>query len=83
MLQKCVKEENVTLEDQPLYIDVETESIRCRWCSLFKGSIEVRVINQHVKTSNSHLKHRSSLCAEETQGVDIRSYFQSSTSFNN
>ena len=75
VLGKYIKEENVTLEDQPLYKDVKTESIRCRWCSLFKGSTEARVINQHMKTSKSFLKHRSGPCAEETQGVDIRPYF--------
>jgi len=81
ILEKCMKEENIDNEDQPLYIDDENECIKCQWCSLFKGSIEVRVINQHVKTAKSHLKYRESLQSEQVQGVeDIRSYFQASSS---
>ena len=82
ILKKCHKEDSLQEDDQPLYIDAESESIKCRWCSLFKGSIEPRVINQHVKTSKTHLKHRREqlLCsgssAETTGVVDIRTYFQ-------
>ena len=54
-------------EDQPLYIDIETESIKCKWCGLFKGSIEARVINQHSRSSKAHLKERKKrLNPEET-----------------
>ena len=83
ILEKCVKEENID-KDQPLYIDDENECIKCRWCSLFKGSIEPRVINQHVKTAKSHLKYQKSIQPQQMQGVaDIRSYFQvSSSSYN-
>ena len=81
ILKKCHKEENIQEDDQPLYIDDESKSIKCHWCRLFKGSIEVRVLNQHAKTSKTHLKHQQSLCSEsseETTGVmDIRNYFQS------
>ena len=80
ILKKCHKEDSVQEDNQPLYIDAESESIKCHWCTLFKGSIEARVINQHVKTSKTHLKHRQLLCAgssqETTAGVmDIRNYF--------
>ena len=56
-------------EDQPLYIDTETESIKCKWCGLFKGSIEAeaRVINQHSRSSKANLKARKKrLNPEET-----------------
>ena len=79
ILEKCIKEESIDKEDQPLFIDDENECIKCHWCSLFKGSIEPRVINQHVKTAKSHLKHRKSLLnqSEQMQGAtDIRLYFQ-------
>ena len=77
------KKDSLEANDQPLYIDAESESIKCHWCASFKGSIEARVINQHVKTSKSHSKHRQLLCSaagssEETTGaMDIRKYFQS------
>lgn len=82
ILKKCHKEDSLEA-DQPLYIDAESESIKCHWCASFKGSIEPRVINQHVKSSKSHSKHRQLLCAsagssEESTGVvDIRKYFHS------
>ena len=81
VLKKCLKEEGIQEDDQPLYIDTETESIKCHWCTLFKGSIEARVINQHVKKSKSHLKQRQYLCSgssqDSTAGVmDIRDYFK-------
>ena len=46
------------VNEQPLYIDYERECIACRWCEKFKRSIEVRVINQHVKTATSHKQMR-------------------------
>ena len=82
ILKKCHKEDSLEA-DQLLYIEAELESIKCHWCFLFKGSIEPRVVNQHVKSSKSHSKHRHLLCAaagsnKETTGVmDIRNYFHS------
>ena len=38
VLSKCKQEEGLDETDQPLYIDEETETIKCRWCGLFKGS---------------------------------------------
>jgi len=81
ILSKCNPEDGLEKDDQPLYIDLETESVKCRWCSLFKGSIEPRVINQHVKSSKTHLKERRHhLHPEEltnpVEGVqDIRTFF--------
>jgi hypothetical protein len=65
---------------QPLYIDEPTESICCGWCSSFKGSNEVRVINQHVRHSKSHAVGRKKVTdsTDENliQGVrDIRTFF--------
>ena len=45
-----------------------------------KGPFEVRVINQHVKISKTHLKNRQMHCfgsGDEATGViDIRSYLK-------
>ena len=76
ILEKCKKEESIDKEDQPLFIDDENECIKCHWCSLFKGSIEPRVINQHVKIAKSHLKHWKSQSEQMEGATDIRSYFQ-------
>lgn len=78
-MSKCIKEDGIGEDDQPLYIDTETESIKCHWCAgLFKGSIEVRAINQHVKSSKTHLKERKNHLNPATEeGVcDIRTYFK-------
>jgi len=79
ILSKCRKENGVAEDIQPLYIDMESESIKCKWCTTFKGSIETRVINQHVKASKSHIKeHQCRLHPDNNlEGVnDIRTYFQ-------
>lgn len=83
ILMKCNKEE-VDEEEQPIYINWEEETIKCKWCSLFKGSIEARVINQHMKTAKTHIRERQRHLqphelADPLEGVqDIRSYFQPS-----
>ena len=84
VLLKCKQEDGLEKEDQPLFIDWHDESIKCRWCGLFKGSIEPRVINQHVKAAKTHLQERHrrlhpSQLIDPLEGVqDIRSYFQPS-----
>ena len=40
VLAKARKEENVP--DQPLYVDEAEETIKCRWCTSFKGSQELK-----------------------------------------
>ena len=80
MLQRCKKEDDINDEDQPIYISWEEECLKCRWCLLSKGCIEVRVINQHVKSSKTHmkkLKRSSGSSNVESQGSqqDIRSFF--------
>jgi len=37
ILSKCNPEDGLEKDDQPLYIDLETESVKCRWCSLYLG----------------------------------------------
>jgi len=79
ILSKCRKEDGLAEDNQPLYIDMESESIKCKWCANFKGSIETRVINQHVKTSRTHIKERQRQLHpdDDLEGVnDIRTYFQ-------
>lgn len=83
ILSICVTEDGIDdANEQPLYIDYERECIACRWCEKCKGSIEVRVINQHVKTAISHEQRRQLTLHPENhpnplQGVrDIRTYFR-------
>ena len=84
ILLKCKKEDALDAEDQPLYIDWENETIKCKWCGVFKGAIEARVINQHVKMSKTHKKERQrhlrpDEMTDPLEGVqDIRIYFQPS-----
>ena len=81
VLEKCTKEAEVNEEEQPIYICVEEETIKCRWCTGFKGSREARVINQHIKSAKTHLTNRQrqlnpDALVDPLQGVrDIRTYF--------
>ena len=83
VLTKCNREEGLDDDDQPVYIDWELETILCRWCSSFKGSIEARVMNQHTRSSKMHLLERQRYLhpdqlSNPLEGVkDIRTYFQS------
>lgn len=82
ILGKCTKE-NISDCDmiQPLYIDDGEEAIKCTWCPDWKGSIEAKVINQHIKTSASHrnarIRHLKLDTETNAQGrqLDIRSFF--------
>ena len=56
ILEKCIKEESIDKEYQPLFIDDENERIKCHWCSLFKGSIEPCVIKPTCKDSKISFK---------------------------
>ena len=83
VFEKCNKEDMEEDAEQPIYICIEEESIKCKWCPGFKGSREARVVNQHTKNSKSHLsKRQQHLHPEEfpdpLEGVqDIRTYFNS------
>ena len=45
-IEKCHKEET---EEQPLYVDAGEECIKCKWCPEWKGSQQVKRVNQHCK----------------------------------
>lgn len=57
MLERAAKEDGVT--EQPLYIDADKGVICCHWCGdLYKGSTELKHVNQHVKKAASHISAR-------------------------
>lgn len=80
ILSKCTNEEGIDNSEQPLYIYEEAECIKWR-CGTFKGSIETRVVNQHTRSSKSHLRERQHHKNPEEracplEGVpDIRTFF--------
>ena len=59
IISKCRREEGIEEDEQPLYIDHQSNTIRCKWCSIFKGSNQPRVLNQHLKRSKIHMKERN------------------------
>ena len=65
------------MTEQPLYIDVEEGVIRCHWCGdLYKGSAELKHVNQYVKKAASHIgarKKHNGTAGEDLP--DIRKYF--------
>ena len=51
ILDKCDKEDisdSLGLE-QPLFIDEESQKIKCSWCPAWVGSDTVKVANQHTR----------------------------------
>ena len=69
-------------EDQPLYIDDSEKTIKCHWCTTFKGSQEVKHVNQHTLKSSSHCNARKRFfgISEENRSrgenqLDIRDFF--------
>ena len=88
VLSKCAKEEKTDEKGQPLFIDELCDRIKCKCRPTFKGSIEARVINQHCKSSKTHIAIRRKLLGEEPseglQGLQsIRNYFKPTCSDNN
>ena len=74
-------EKKITLkfdkEDQPLYTLITRMSALNALYLKDQSKHVYSVINQHVKTAKSHLKHHKNHQSEIAQGVaDIRSYFQ-------
>jgi len=58
-LANTVKEVGLSSDEQPLYIDIEDNLVKCKWCGKnFAGSNQVRCINQHVRKSVSHRRAR-------------------------
>ena len=58
VLEKARKEDDVEEEDQPLHIDDSEEAIKCHWFTTFKGSQEVKHVNQHTLKSSSRRNTR-------------------------
>ena len=54
----CVKEEKTNEKGQLLFTDESCDRIKCKWCPTFKGSIKACVINQHCKSSKTHIAIR-------------------------
>lgn len=61
ILAKATKEADMSDGDQPLFVDEGDETIKCRWCTLFKGSQELKHINQHTSKAASHQRARRKL----------------------
>ena len=73
LLDKAAKEEGIAAEEQPLHIDEKDEVIKCHWCrDHFKGSVELKHINQHVKKAAFHSRKRKDITKK---GADIRNFF--------
>ena len=77
-LKKCFQEE---VEDQPLYIDIPDECIKCTWCPSWSGSQEVKRVNQHCKRDKCHAKAGMKLMGggqdNDLHGMqDIRQFLQ-------
>ena len=79
-LGKCTKEEGISVCEQPLIIDYAMEAIVCKWCPSWKGSQQLKVINQHTKTAKSHQTAKQKALGVESvamKGVQsIKKYFQ-------
>ena len=82
---KCNKEESIG--EQSLFIDLGMEAIMCKWCPSWKGSQQLKVINQHTKTSKGHQTARQKalgITPTAVKGVrDIRTYFLPNSEHNN
>ena len=74
LLDKATKEEEIAAEEQPLHIDEKDKVIKCHWCGdHFKGSVELKHINQHVKKAAFHSQKRKDITKK---GADIRNFFR-------
>lgn len=75
-LEKAIKEEGLPAnKEQPLYIDVDDMVIKCRWCKdQFKGSHQLKHLNQHIKKSASHCQERRRLTERGVEQSDIRDF---------
>ena len=76
ILEKTTKEEGLPAdEEQPLYIDESNMVIKCRWCKdQFKGSCQLKHLNQHTKKSASHCQQRRRLTERGVEQSDIRDF---------
>lgn len=82
-LEKCLKKcDRETTDEQPLFIDDELSTIKCKWCPAWAGSQTVKVINQHVRKSKSHQLARKKEQPDGSGGVQfvLTDYFKRATS---
>lgn len=76
LLEKATKEEGISATEQPLYIDEDDEVIKCHWCGdQFKGSMQLKHINQHVKKAAFHCQKRRDITGKGAKTRDIRNFF--------
>ena len=62
--------------EQPLYIDEDDKVTKCRWCGdHFKGSVQLKYINQHVKKAAFHIQKRREITHKGAKQCDIRNFF--------
>ena len=74
VLRKAIKEEGIS--DQPLYVDKEEKVIKRQWCGdQFKGSVQLKHINQHVKKTTFHCQRRREMTDKGAKKRDIRKFF--------
>ena len=74
ILEKATKEEGVS--EQPLYIDEVDKVVKCQWCGdEFKGSVQLKHINQHVKKAAFHHQKRRDITGKGAKQSDIRIFF--------
>lgn len=58
-----------------VYIDKSNMVIKCRWCKdQFKGSCQLKHLNQHIKKSSSHSQQRKRLTERGVEQSDIRNF---------
>ena len=81
LLEKCDKEDITDSlgVEQPLFIEEQSQTIKCRWCPSWVGSSVVKVANQHTRKAVSHRLARIkelNLPQQAPLGLqtDIRSY---------
>ena len=74
LLEKATKEEGIS--DQPLYIDELEKVIKCQWCgNQFKGCVQLKHINQHVKKAAFHCQRRREVTDKGAKQRDIQKFF--------
>ena len=75
VLKKAEKETGFLPEAQPLYIDEIDLKIKCTWCgNLFRGSHQLKHINQHVRKSSFHLAERKRFLRKGGVQRDLREF---------
>ena len=73
ILEKATKEEGLPGDQEhPMYIDKSNMVIKCQWCKdQFKGSYQLKHLNQHIKKSTSHSQQRRCLTERGVENVTL------------